>query len=443
VIVDEFPAGRSAVLDGPPPMPTPRASPGTYPVPDGRGRWRLTVHSRVFANAPCNGWQRTILAELLSARSRQLVQAWNAPAQLTFTLDGRAAPAALVRELQTDVYAWRWDDTAGADVCVFRGVVTNAEDQISENEHAVTVTCHDYLAMLERRYELGATPRVITATDQDSIASQLVQLGAGGAWGPWNGFDPGARMPMITRTVNPDGTARGLSGVLRDRTYVGGTTYATELDELAKVTGGFDYDVVPEAAASPASNGADVVRFFYPYQGVARSDVVLEYGASVSTVARTVSSADYANDVRVIGNKASSDPAAAQLVGEASNADAGAGVVGAWGLSENASDVTLQATVNQRAAGDLAIFGVLVPAYVLGLRPSTYTYGTPRMGDTVPLVIQSGRLDVADYVRVVGITYDVGDDGDENVSLVVGRPLPRFLGLLAKTNRTVNALARR
>jgi hypothetical protein len=442
VIVDEYPAGRTPEPVGAPPIPSGRAAPGTYPVPAGRGRWRFTVHTRVFAQPPCSTWQQTIRAELVSARGRRLETAWNAPAQLTFTLDGRSAPAALVQELQTDVYAWRWDDRTGADVAVFRGVVTNAEDQISEQDHAVTVTCHDYLSMLERRFELGATSRVITQVDQDSIAAQLVALGAAG---PWHGFNPGALVPLVVARVNPDGTARAaLSGVLRDRTYVGGTTFGTELDELAKVTGGFDYDVIPEAAAGGlAGAGADVVRVFYPYQGVARSDVVLEYGASVSTVARTVNSADYANYVRVIGNKASADAAAAQLVGEASNPDAAAGVVGAWGMSENASDVSLQATVNQRAAGDLAIYGVLVPSYTLGLRPGTYTYGSPNMGDTVPLVIQSGRLDVADYVRVVGITYDVNDDGDETVSVVVGRPLPRFLGLLAKTNRTVNALARR
>ena len=156
-----------------------------------------------------------------------------------------------------------------------------------------------------------------------------------------------------------------------------------------------------------------------------------------------MNSADYANYVRVVGNKASSDPNAAQLVATSSNPDAAATVVGAWGLAESASDVSILATLNQKAAGDLALYGVLVPAYTLGLRPGTYTFGSPNLGDTVGLIVQSGRLDVSDYVRVVGITYDVGDDGDENVSLLVGRPIPKFAGLLTKQQRTVNALARR
>ena len=44
------------------------------------------------------------------------------------------------------------------------------------------------------------------------------------------------------------------------------------------------------------------------------------------------------------------------------------------------------------------------------------------MGDVVPLIIQSGRLNVNTTIRVVGITYDIGDDGQEDVTLTLGRP---------------------
>ena len=44
------------------------------------------------------------------------------------------------------------------------------------------------------------------------------------------------------------------------------------------------------------------------------------------------------------------------------------------------------------------------------------------MGDVVPLIVQSGRLNVNTNVRVVGITYAIGDDGQEDVTLTVGRP---------------------
>jgi hypothetical protein len=455
-------------------MPSSRGAPGAYPIPANRGRWRLTAHRRQWSRptggpTPPPAWQSTIVAELGSAYGRRLDQQWNAPATLTFSLDGRRDEAALARELATDIYAWRWDDTQGADVAVFRGIVDHSEDQISEQSHAVTFTAHDYVAMLDRRYMTAKTQAVYTATDQDALAAGFVLDAGGNPYPNWNGHGAGSYLPIAVAVCNPDGTARGFSGVARDRTYPGSSTYGSLFDQLAKVQGGYDYDVIPEtrtaglqtigsnlspleldAAVDPRAlvlqpfpPQTDALRVFYPYQGVARSDLVLEYGATVATVARTVNSPDYANDVRIVGNKASSDPAAPQLASSASNADAGGTDVGSWGISESASDVSVQVTLDQRAAGDLALYGILVPAYTLGLRPGAYAYGTPNMGDTVPVVIQSGRLDVADYVRVVGITYTIGDDGDEDVALTVGRPLPKFTGLLRKADRSIDALTRR
>jgi hypothetical protein len=65
------------------------------------------------------------------------------------------------------------------------------------------------------------------------------------------------------------------------------------------------------------------------------------------------------------------------------------------------------------------------------------------MGDVVPLVVQSGRLNVSTTVRVLGITYDIGDDGQEDVALTVGRPASSLLDLLTTADATVDALTRR
>jgi predicted histidine transporter YuiF (NhaC family) len=65
------------------------------------------------------------------------------------------------------------------------------------------------------------------------------------------------------------------------------------------------------------------------------------------------------------------------------------------------------------------------------------------MGDTVPLIVRSGRLNVNTTVRVVGIAYTIGDDGDENVEVTIGRPTMKLSHLLTKTQREVDALARR
>jgi hypothetical protein len=245
---------------------------------------------------------------------------------------------------------------------------------------------------------------------------------------------------------NPDGSRRSASsGQLRDRNYTGNTEIGQSIDELARVINGFDYDVWPRSDL----NGMDWLRVFYPAQGITRTNTALVYGSTVSSVTRTVNSADYANYWRILGNNGSSDPNAAQLYGEAWNADAtgvaGPYPVGLWQSVDNAADVTIQQTLTDKANGNLAVSGLLVPGYTLGLRPGFYAYGLFNMGDTVPLIIQSGRLNVNTAVRVLGISYAVGDDGDENVSVTVGRPpvLPADLFGVAAAQQDINALVRR
>jgi hypothetical protein len=428
------------------------AAPGTYPVPTGRGRWRLTLHRRNFSAAR---WDQTIIGDLSSARSRGLDQTLNGAAELRFTIDGRAADAATITELSHEVYAWRWDDQAGADVCVFRGVIDHSQDAVSEQSHAVNFVAHDYLATVERRFVLDATAVTMTQWDQDRIVAGLLAR-AGGGPTPTAPYQPGSIIPLGAAPVDQDGAGRALTSTLRDRTYVGQKSIGEAIDELAHVQGGFDYDVLPEPQASDTlpmvdQNGAvttlgsrDALRLFFPTQGRARNDVFLLYGGTVAAISRTVASGDYANHVRSLGNNASSDPAAAQLYGQASNADAPGTVVGWWPYADGApTDVNQQSTLDQRAAGVLATMGVLVPSYSVTMRPGAYRWGAPRMGDTVPLLVNSGRLNVNTTVRVVGIRFDIGDDGDEDVELTVGRPLSSLADLLARTATAVDALARR
>jgi hypothetical protein len=414
---------------------TPLAAPGTYPIPAGRGRWRLTLHRRQFADQPSAA---TILAEQIDARGRQLVQAWDTAATLTFTLDGHSKGAALINELRHDVIAWRWDDQTGADVPVGRFIIDHSEDEITEQSHTVVFTCHDYYAMLTRRL-LTATYSA-TNVDQDDMVTAIVNGASQVRSSSGTPFSPGAYLPLTVALVNPDGSTRTTpSGQLRQRIYPPQTDVGQVVDELSKIINGFDFDVQP-------GTSHDLLRLFYPYQGVPRTTPALVYGSTVASLTRVVASADYANYQRVLGNNGSSDPAAAQLYSETWNADAAsgtAGAVGLWMTGDNAADVTIQATLDQKAAGDLALSGVLLPSYTLNLRPGAYTWGNPNMGDVVPLIVKSGRLNVSTTTRVLGITYSIGDDGDENVSLTVGRPFTNLLHLFTQADRDVDALTRR
>jgi predicted fused transcriptional regulator/phosphomethylpyrimidine kinase len=417
------------------------APPGTYPVPPGRGRWRLTLHSRVFAGPsyPTN----TGLGELTDARSRKLEQALNTAATLSFTLDGHSPTALAIRELAQDVIAWRWDDQQNRDVLAFRGCITQAQDTLSEQTHTVAFTAHDYLALMARRFYTNPAPLTFTQQDQDNIAAAVVGNSFQIASSSGTSFVPGSYFPVTPVTCRPDGTTnRPLSGQLRDRTITGQASMGETLDQLAKVINGFDYDYYPNSNIT----GYDSLRLFYPYQGILRTSPQLMYGSTVSTVTRTLDSANYANYERVVGNNGSSDPTAAQLYGEAWNTDAnnvGVSPQGLWMNGENASDVTIKQTLTDKANGDLSRDGVLVPSYAVGLRPGAYSWGNPNMGDVIPLIIQSGRLNVNTTIRVMGVTYDIGDDGQEDVALTLGRPDTTFADIFTAADRDVNALARR
>jgi hypothetical protein len=416
------------------------------PLPPGRGLWRLTLHNRSFAGA-AGTWQTSLIAELTSARGRLLEQNLNAPAKLSFTLNGASAEAQLIKELQHEVVAWRWDTGSGADVPYFRGIVGQSEDQLTEQSHTVNFVCHDNLAMLARRYLTNVTPLNLVQTDQDNIVSHLVSLGTILTASGGTAFSPGSALPVTVLRVNPDGTARvGFSGVLRDRNYAGQSAIGDLITQLGAVIGGFDFDITPGWRVLWAGTQAsDALRVFYPSQGVVRTEP-LEFGGGIATVTRTADSGDYTNYWRVIGNNGSSDPNAPQLYSEAFNADSnnvGAVPVGTWMGADTGADVSLQATLDQQAQGNLNRSGVLVPSYALGLRGGVYAEGMLNMGDTVPIVIQSGRLNVNSSVRVVGLTFTIGDDGQEDVGLTVGRPATSLVSMLTATAADVNALARR
>jgi hypothetical protein len=96
----------------------------------------------------------------------------------------------------------------------------------------------------------------------------------------------------------------------------------------------------------------------------------------VASLTRSVNSADYANYVRVLGNNQSANPTP-QFYAEAYIPAVYAAPAGLWMAGDDAADVTVQATLNDKAAGDLNLDALLVPTYTLQLAPEAYTWGTP------------------------------------------------------------------
>ena len=204
-------------------------------------------------------------------------------------------------------------------------------------------------------------------------------------------LSPASYLPVGLVAVNAAGGLRGQTGVRRDAEYYGSQNIGTAIDDLSKLDAGFDYDVTPSAV-----DDHDSLRIFYPQQGVARTDIALQYGSTVAALTRSVDSSGYANYVRVLGNNQSANPTP-QLFAEYWDPTAiltSGTPVGLWMSADDAADVTVIHTLQEKAHGDINYDAILDPSYTLTMSPNAYTWGNPNMGDVVPLIVNSGRLDV-------------------------------------------------
>jgi hypothetical protein len=424
-------------------------APTRYPVPPGRGRWRIYIGERSFVAPPA-----IIIGEIMDARSRRLVRGLNKPASFSFSVDGHSPTARMLRELEHEVMVTRWSDWTGRDEEMFRGIVTQSQDILSEQRHTVNFVAHDLLAIYRRRY---LTQRLaFTNTSQFTIASSLwfhgsTQLTTSSGIS----LMPASYLPAVSFTIrNPDGTGFSGQHPLRTREYPAQTEVGEAVDNLANVINGFDYDLI-------SRNGFREIfpRLFYPYRGVQRYDFAFVFGSTIGSLSRSVNSAAYANYARVVGQ---SDEGQPQRYAEGWTQDANDIAVnpaGLWMMADSMADVVIQSTLVDRVGGLLETYGVLMPAYSISLRPGAYfavapyeagipgEYREPRgcfdVGDVVSLQIRSGRLDVDTWVRVYSQTFAIGDDGEENVEAEVARPEPTFIGLFRNADQRLSALERR
>lgn len=393
--------------------------------------WSLTLAKRLFDEH----LQQSPALELgeFDARSIRLEQALGKPARLTFTADGSDGTALRARELEHEVRAWR----DGEEMC--RGVIVPSQDTVSEQVHTVTFTCTDPLGLLGRRWL--TQPLNLTQADQDTIMGLLLDRGSGGLTTSTGvPFGIGAHLPLGLVPCDPAGGLRPSSGRLRDRAYVAGTNCLEAISNLSAVIDGFDFDCRPVPGGNFEQN--DELQVFYPYRGRLIDGWMLEFGSTVSSLTRSVNDDTFANYVRVIGQSDENEP---QLYGEARDPAAGdiiANPAGVWMSSLAAADVTVQSTLIEQAAGELER-AILLPAYFLQLVAGEYDTSAFDIGDTIRLRVQSGRLDVDTWVRVVGRTFVVGDDGNEDVEIQVARPEVTFTGLFSASDRRLTALERR
>ena len=139
----------------------------------------------------------------------------------------------------------------------------------------------------------------------------------------------------------------------------------------------------------------------------------------------------YANAVYFTGALPATTPVAATV----GSFPAG---VGRWDTQKADPNLVLQSTVDQQAAGVLADESQLVPAITATLRAGTWNPYNVWLGDTVRVIVRTGRLDVDVSRRVIQIDVTLDDDGVEVVALAIGAAPAR---LSDRLNTIANQIA--
>jgi hypothetical protein len=375
---------------------------GVPPRP--RTRWQLVL-------GPASGGHEVALTE---ATGRKYTARLDGNSDLSFTIDGRHEQAAAIEELSTDVHLLF--STASSTTILDRCRVGGTQDEIDEDSHKTQVSCLDYRAVLARRILYSTDTLTFTGVEQADIAWQLIQA-------------------TQARPSGDLGISQGYAatGILRDRTYEAGDSIGQRVQELSEVIDGFDWDILPVSAS------ALLLKVWYPQRGSDR-DVVLEVGGIAASVSREVNTSDYGNAVRYTGAQGlTAVEDGADLLG-----DSDAFPQGRWDLALGDDGLTTQGALNDRAAWQLAQSQVVRPAYTVKLAQGAWQ-GPDHiwLGDTVRLIIPSGRLAVDTTARVHEVEIAMDGNNGEAVTLTLGGPRPDFRRWPSAIERRLKDLERR
>jgi hypothetical protein len=274
----------------------------------------------------------------------------------------------------TDIELWR-DSTRR-----FRGRVVSLDDTLNGDEYTVAVTAVDYSQLLMTRGLV--TDLVFSQVAQGTIAWNLIQH---------TQAQPSGDLGITAGTIT-DGS------VLRDRPYTAGNGVGKLIDELSAVQYGFDWWIDDQLR----------LQVRYPRRSQV-SGLLLAHGAGVAAIKRKSVATEFRNYVRESGDP-STTPQVAQALPDAR---------GRWELHEANAQVSNTATLLEKANGALAERSSPRASYAIALDAGAYDALPLLLGDLPKLVVQRGRLNVDDYVRVMELGFQVDESGKEEVSAVV------------------------
>lgn len=322
--------------------------------------------------------------DLMAATGRTLTRRVDGPHTAQFSIDGRHPDAASIVERRTDLWVYR------DGLLVHRGRIVVGSDDINAKGHRCQFTSLDYRGLLQHRL-VGTAGRTFTAVDQAGIAWTLIDESqdlTGGDWGITSGLG-------------------ATSGVPRDRTYAAGKSLLAAISELYRVDNGGEWEISPELELNR----------WHPRRGTTR-DRVLDWGGSVVEVRRTVTADDWANFVISAGAPGTTPASAA-------SATIGTDPEGRWELFDgDGSSIERQDALDDRAVFRLDEAGRAVPE--LGLRLASGVWqgtGWLDIGDTTPVAVDSGRVQIDDPMRVSELVVSLPTSDVERVTLgMTGAP---------------------
>jgi hypothetical protein len=345
--------------------------------------WQFVTGPR----APTGGYTE----ELTDATARSVTWrcAADASHEATCTIDGRSPQAGAFTELESDLGVFRDGQL------LFGGRIMPTTDTLDEDSHAVTLTAYDYREVLRRRRIFATDTLTWTNVDTATIAWALIaatQAKAGGNLGIANGSS--------------------LTGNPLTVTFAAGDFTGAKISELGAASPGFEWEIT---AQHP---GGLLFELAAPYLGTSRG-VVVEYGGQLAAkITRNVDPSTFANALLVTG-----DSSVALTPQQPEDAGIGTSAAGRWD-NVVGTEVKTASLLASRASWELANAEVVVPSYTVEMPAGSW--GGPGhiwYGDTVQLVINSGRLAVNTTLRVMELSVALDEDGGETVTLTIGRPL--------------------
>jgi len=331
--------------------------------------------------------QGQALGDLTFARGRSVSFDLRGPCTAKFQIDGRAEQARDLEELQCDLVLWRGSER------MLRARLGSPDDDLDADRHTTNFSAVDYRGVLGARIDEGG--RTYAGWQQDNIGWDAVfnaQVGAGGALGITRG-DSRAAPVVRTEVLDVD------------------TPWDKFLDRFQDYEDGFEWWIDPELRFQQAS-----------WRGVSHPDFPLAWGTSISKLKRAGDTSRYANWVRVRGGR----PEGAGSEAPEPYADRWAPNLGSLRQGRIArvvsnSDLKDQAAVN--AAAEQLLADSLNPpaAYVATLLPGLWQGPSDVwLGDEVPLIVKSGRLEIDTTARVQQLDIELDEEGRETVTLTVG-----------------------